>query len=142
MPFDGKRKRTDEFTVYLGPLDYEIVKSYNVDLEEMMDLGWAIFKPFGKFILWSFTALYKVIPNYGWVIVIFSILIKIVLYPLTRKSSRSMKEMQSLQPLMQEINEKYKNDAQKKQQEIMKLYKEHGVNPLGGCIPMSPRIET
>ncbi|MFQ5753361.1 MAG: membrane protein insertase YidC, partial [bacterium] len=115
---------------------YDIVKSYNVGLEKIMDLGWAIFRPFGKFILWSFTRLHKVIPNYGFIIIIFSILIKVVLYPLTRKSYASMKEMQTLQPLMQEINEKYKNDAQKKQQEVMKLYKEHGVNPLGGCIPM------
>lgn len=136
MPFIDQRKKKDHFIVYLGPLDYQRVQGYNVGLENVMDLGYAIFRPFGRFILWSFTLLHKVIPNYGFAIIIFSILIKVLLFPLTRKSYRSMKEMQTLQPLMQEINEKYKNDAQKKQQEIMKLYKEHGVNPLGGCIPM------
>lgn len=137
MPFDQKQERTDDYTIYLGPLDYDIVKSYEVGLEEMMDLGWTVFRPFGKFVLWSFTLLHEVIPNYGFVIIIFSILIKIVLFPLTKKSYQSMKEMQALQPLMQELNEKYKNDPQKKQQETMKLYKEYGINPLGGCIPMA-----
>lgn len=136
MPFESGNDVTSRFTVYLGPIDYDILKSYNVGLERLMDFGMAIFRPFAKFTLWSFTLLHKVIPNYGWVIILFSILIKIVLFPLTRKSYQSMKEMQALQPMMQEINEKYKDDAQKKQQEIMKLYKEYGINPLGGCIPM------
>jgi len=136
MPFDNSNDFTTNYTIFLGPLDYEIIKSFNVNLENIMDLGWTLFRPFGKFVLWSFTLLHSVIPNYGWVIVIFSILVKILLFPLTRKSFQSMKEMQALQPLMQELNEKYKDDPQKKQQEVMKLYKEHGVNPLGGCIPM------
>ena len=136
MPFDQKARRIDDFTVFLGPLDYEIVKSYNVDLEEMVDLGWSVFKPFGKFILWSFKLLHGVIPNYGFVIIVFSILIKLLLYPLTKKSYQSMKEMQALQPVIQELKEKYKDDSQKQQQETMKLYKEYGINPLGGCIPM------
>lgn len=136
MPFYDRAESKDNFILYIGPLDYNIIKSYNISLENMMDFGWAPIRPFSKFVLWSFKGLHKVIPNYGFVIIIFSILIKLVLYPLTRKSYKSMKEMQALQPLMQEINEKYKNDPQKKQQELMKLYKEHGVNPLGGCIPM------
>ncbi len=136
MPFENSNDILDSYQVFLGPLDYDIIKSYNVGLEKMMSFGMAIFRPFAKFILWSFTLLHKVIPNYGWVIIVFSILIKLLLFPLTRKSYQSMKEMQSLQPLMQEMNEKYKDDAQKKQKETMKLYKEYGINPLGGCIPM------
>ncbi len=136
MPFTQKDKRVDEFTLYLGPLDYDIVTSFDVGLEEMMDLGYAIFRPFGKFILWSFTLLHEIIPNYGFVIIVFSILVKILLFPLTRKSYQSMKEMELLKPMMEGLNEKYKDDAQKKQQEVMKLYKEYGINPLGGCIPM------
>jgi YidC/Oxa1 family membrane protein insertase len=136
MPLGSHPGNSDEFTVFLGPLSYHLLKSYNAKLEDMMDLGGSIFRPFGKFILWCFVGLHKVIPNYGFVIIVFSILIKLVLYPLTKKSYQSMKEMQSVQPLMQEINEKYKNDPQKKQQEIMSLYKEHGINPLGGCLPM------
>lgn len=136
MPFGQQARKTDEFTVYMGPLDYDILKSYNAGLEDMMDLGWTLFRPFGKFVLWSFTLLHEVIPNYGVVIIVFSILIKILLYPLTRKSYHSMKQMQALQPMMQEINEKYKKDPQKKQQAVMEMYREYGVNPLGGCIPM------
>jgi YidC/Oxa1 family membrane protein insertase len=136
MPFGNQTRVANSFTVYVGPLSYDLLKVYNADLEDMLDLGGSIFRPFGKFILWCFIRLHEAIPNYGFVIVVFSILIKIVLYPLTKKSFQSMKEMQTLQPLMQEINEKYKNDPQKKQQEIMNLYKEHGVNPLGGCLPM------
>ena len=136
MPFDRRPRRTDDFTVYLGPLDYDIVKSYGVGLEGIMDLGFAIIRPFSKFVLWSFTLLHKVIPNYGFVLVIFSFLVKVVLFPLTRKSSQSMKEMQALQPLMKEMNEKYKDDQQKKTEETMKLYKEYGINPVGGCLPM------
>ncbi|MFQ5863742.1 MAG: membrane protein insertase YidC [bacterium] len=136
MPFYDEPKNVNNFTLYVGPLDYDILKSYQVQLEKMMSFGWAPIRPFAKFVLWSFKEMHKVIPNYGWVIVVFSILIKLVLYPLTRKSYKSMKEMQALQPEMQKLNEKYKNEPQKKQQELMKLYKEHGVNPLGGCIPM------
>lgn len=136
MPFENKAITANTFTIFLGPLSYNLIKSYDAELEDIMDLGGSIFRPFGKFILWCFTNLHEVIPNYGFVIIVFSILIKIALYPLTKKSFQSMKEMQALQPLMQEINEKYKNDPQKKQQEIMNLYKEHGINPLGGCLPL------
>jgi len=103
----------------------------------MMDLGYAIFRPVGKVILWSFQLFHRFIPNYGLVIILFSILVKLVLFPLTRKSYQSMKEMQLLQPKMQEMNEKYKENPQKKQQEVMKMYQEYGINPLGGCIPMA-----
>lgn len=136
MPFEDQRTKTDNYKLYFGPLDYDIVKSYDVGLEQIVDLGPAIFRPFGKFVLWSFRLLHGIIPNYGWVIVVFSILIKVLLWPLTRKSYQSMKEMQSLQPVMQEINEKYKDNPQKKQEATMKLYKEYGINPLGGCVPM------
>ncbi len=136
VPFNQQPERVDEFTVYLGPLDYDTIKSYGVGLEETMDLGFAVVRPFSRFVLWSFTLLHKVVPNYGFVIVIFAFLIKIVLFPLTRKFSQSMKEMQALQPLMQEINEKHKDDQQKRTEATMKLYKEYGFNPVGGCLPM------
>lgn len=137
MPFTNKPKRVDTFTLFMGPLDYRLVSSFNNDLEDMMDLGYAIFRPVGKVILWSFQLFHRFIPNYGLVIILFSILVKLVLFPLTRKSYQSMKEMQLLQPKMQEMNEKYKENPQKKQQEVMKMYQEYGINPLGGCIPMA-----
>jgi len=76
------------------------------------------------------------ISNYGVILVIFSIIVKIALYPLTKTSMDSMRKMQALQPMMAEIREKYKDDPQKMNQQIMRLYKEYGVNPAGGCLPM------
>ena len=135
MPY-LRRQTEDQFTVYVGPLQYSIVKTYNVQLERMMNFGWKVIRPISKLVLWSLTHLYSVIPNYGFVIIIFSILVKLLLYPLTKKSYQSMKEMQKLQPEMKKLREKYKDDQQKLNAEMMKLYREYGVNPVGGCLPM------
>jgi YidC/Oxa1 family membrane protein insertase len=121
--------------VFVGPLDYQLVKGLGEDMIKIMSLG-KIIRPISKFVLWSFINLHRVIPNYGWVLIIFSIFIKIILSPLTNRSSRSMKEMQKLQPQIAEIKEKYKDDTQRINTETMKLYKEHGVNPMGGCLPL------
>ncbi|RMF55564.1 MAG: membrane protein insertase YidC, partial [Calditrichaeota bacterium] len=139
VPFPGYKTQLDTFTVYLGPLDYGILKKYNADLETLvMNRDWyeRIFRPISLLILPAFKFLYGFIPNYGLVIIIFSILIKLILHPLTKKSYQSMSEMQYLQPKMTQLKEQYKNDPQRLNQEMMKLYKEHGVNPLGGCLPM------
>lgn len=127
----------DSFKVYIGPLQYDILKSYNAGLEEMLPLGPAyIIRPLSKLVLWTITKMYTVIPNYGVVIILFSILVKIVLHPLTKKSYQSMKDMQKLQPMLKELREKYPNDPQKMNAEMMQIYREHGVNPFGGCLPM------
>jgi YidC/Oxa1 family membrane protein insertase len=136
MPLDRDGDSTQEFVVYIGPLDYTIVKGLDVGLENIMNFGWKIIQPISILVLWTFTFLHKFIPNYGVVIIVFSILVKIVLHPLTKKSYQSMKEMQEIQPLMTALREKYAKDPQRMNQEMMKLYKEHGVNPLGGCLPM------
>ncbi|KAA3659438.1 MAG: membrane protein insertase YidC [Calditrichaeota bacterium] len=127
---------SDEFLIYMGPLELPILEAYNVNLERMMNLGWKIIRPISKLILVTLKKLYTVIPNYGFVIILFSILVKIVLFPLTRKSFQSMKEMQTIQPEMAALREKYKDNPQKMNTEMMALYKEHGVNPLGGCLPV------
>ncbi len=124
------------FTVYLGPISADILKSYQVDLQKMMNFGWGFVRPIGRIVLWSFVKLHTIIPNYGFVIVIFSILIKILVYPLTHKSYVSMKKMQDLQPVIAELKEKYKDDQPTMQKKQMQLFKEKGVNPLGGCLPM------
>ena len=124
------------FTVYLGPISADILQSYQVDLQKMMNFGWGFIRPIGRAVLWSFVKLHAIIPNYGFVIIIFSILIKILVYPLTHKSYVSMKKMQDLQPVIAELKEKYKNDQPTMQKKQMQLFKEKGVNPLGGCLPM------
>ena len=123
-------------TVYLGPISADILKSYQVDLQKMMNFGWGFIRPIGRAVLWSFVKIHSVIPNYGVVIIIFSILIKILVYPLTHKSYVSMKKMQDLQPIIAEMKEKYNDDQPTMQKKQMQLFKEKGVNPLGGCLPM------
>jgi len=135
MPYTQAQVK-NEFTVYIGPLDYDIVKRYGVGLEQMMNFGWKIIQPISIFILWSLKAMHRFISNYGVVVVLFSILVKVVLYPLTYKSYVSMKKMQELQPLLLELRERHKGDPQRLNRETMKLYKEHGVNPMGGCLPV------
>lgn len=122
--------------LYFGPLDFSNLKSFNIDLENIMNFGASIIRPISKFFLWSFIELHRLIPNYGWGLIIFSILIKIILTPLTNISTRSMKEMQHIQPQIMALREKYASDPQKLNAETMRLYREHGVNPMGGCLPL------
>jgi len=128
------RSIEDVYACYLGPLDMEILKGYGAGLERTIDLGKLRF--FSVFILNAMVFLKRFIPNYGLIIIILSILTKVLFYRLTHKSFKSMKDMQRLQPRLKELQEKYKDDKQKLNTETMKLYKEAGVNPLGGCLPL------
>ena len=122
--------------VYAGPLDYEELGTYGLDLEQGIDLGWPIIRDISRVLLIVFLAAYDYVPNYGWVLILFAVAIKILVYPLTHKSYESMGKMQALQPKIAVLREKYKNDNQRLSQATMKLYKDEGVNPLGGCLPM------
>jgi len=126
----------NKYRLFLGPLDYKVVTDLGADLEKAMNLGWTPLRPVGKLIIWSLKILHKAIPNYGIVLIIFSILLKIILNPLTKKSYQSNRRMQDLQPKIAILKEKYKNDAQKMNKAQMALFKEEGVNPMGGCLPM------
>ena len=136
LPWKGLQNETHTVDVFLGPMDYQLLKSYDAQLERAMSWGWAIFKPLSIGALYVLQFMTKTIHNYGWAIIIFGILIKLILYPLTRHSYQSMKEMQALQPKMNALREKYKGNPQKLNEETMKLYKTHGVNPMGGCLPL------
>ncbi len=134
-PFDLTQNKVDG-VVYLGPIHRDYLRPLGHNLDRAIDLGWAVIRPISKFVLWVFIEMHKVIPNYGWVIIIFSIMVKILVHPLTKKSYESTSKMQQLKPKMDEIRSKYANDQQRMNQEMMKLYKEEGFNPLGGCLPM------
>jgi YidC/Oxa1 family membrane protein insertase len=136
MPLEKGISLKDKFMIYVGPIDYHTLKSYKVGLESIVNLGWKIIRPFSIGILWLFVSLHKVIPNYGVVIILFTILIKIAFHPLTHKSTKATLKMQELQPKLAELKEKYKKDPARLNQETMKLYKQAGVNPLGGCLPL------
>ena len=124
--------------IYIGPKDIDSLKSSNVGLEEAIDLGW--FSMLAKPLLHSLKFFYGYTSNYGLAIIIITIILKIVFYPLTHSSYRSMKEMQKLQPKMTAIREKFKSDKDAMNKAIMELYRDHKVNPLGGCLPMLVQI--
>ena len=120
---------------YFGPTDYKTLKSYDQNLEKIISLGWGVFGWINKFIfipLFGFLSDY--IP-YGIAIIVFTILIKIAMSPITFKSFLSQAKMKVLRPEITELGEKFKKDPMKKQQETMKLYNKAGVNPMAGCIP-------
>jgi len=136
VPLARNNNEPVKMKVYVGPMDYQRLKSYHVGLEKLMNFGWTIIRPFSIAFYYTLLFLNDIFHNYGWAIIIFAILIKIVLYPLTRKSYQSMHAMQELQPKINALREKYKDNSQKLNEETMKLYKKHGVNPMGGCLPM------
>ncbi len=140
MPSGANVTIENKFKVFVGPLDYKLLKNYNANLEDFIDWGWKIIRPFSHAIYWITYQLHKVIPNYGLVIIFVSILIKLVTFPLTRKSLKSMAAMKNLAPKMEELKAKYKSDPQKLNQSIMKLYKEEGVNPFSGCLLLLPQM--
>ncbi|MCI0450370.1 MAG: membrane protein insertase YidC [Chlorobi bacterium] len=127
-----------KFNVYLGPVDYEILKSYNIGMEKTMRFSLDfLVRPIAQYaILPFFLFIHKFISNWGLVIIIFSVVMKIVLTPFTRFQMKSMKKMGELQPKMNALREKYKDDPQRQQQMMMKLYKEEKINPAGGCLPL------
>jgi YidC/Oxa1 family membrane protein insertase len=137
LPAPERQGRVEQSVdLFMGPVNFNVLKSLGRGLEKNVELGHQYFRPLSAAVLWSLLKLHAVIPNYGVVIILISVFTKVLFYRLTHKSFKSMREMQALQPRIQALKEKYKNDRQKLSQETMKLYKEAGVNPLGGCLPM------
>jgi YidC/Oxa1 family membrane protein insertase len=129
-------RSSKSFKLYLGPLEYNRIKALNINLDRSMNLGWKPIRPISLGVLALLKAMYKYIPNYGVVLIIFSILIKILVYPLTKKSHTSTAKMQQVQPQLAALKEKHKNNPQKLNKATMAFYKEQGVNPMGGCLPL------
>ncbi|UCE19054.1 MAG: membrane protein insertase YidC [Gemmatimonadota bacterium] len=136
MPLHSNGPTGHNFEIYIGPQDYSLLRKYGVGLEGCMDMGWALIQPVSRLILAFFVFLHRFIPNYGLIIIIFSIVLKIVFYPLTHKQLEATRKMQQLQPQLAALKEKYKNDPQRLNKETMALYKKGGANPLGGCFPL------
>ena len=120
---------------YLGPLDYSSVENLGVGLEEKI-LGWQWLSSVSWLVYSIMVALYGLIPNYGVVVVLFAVLIKLVTYPLMAKQLRSSKKMQEISPLMNQIKIKYKNNPALQQQKMAALFQENKINPLAGCLPL------
>jgi YidC/Oxa1 family membrane protein insertase len=133
----GSRQQID-FNLFFGPKSMQQVLQAGHELERIIDFGY--FDIFAKPCLWLMNYLYGIIPNYGVAIIILTTLSKVLLWPLGTKSYKSMSQMKKLQPLLQEIREKYKNDRKKMNEEVMRLHRTYGINPLGGCLPMVVQI--
>lgn len=141
MPYAGSDSETIDMSLYAGPNKYNILRKYKLDLERQIPLGWSFF-------LMQWINRFAVLPvfnflgsfgwNYGIVILVLTILLKIVLFPVAYKTYLSSAKMRLLKPEVDELSQKYpkKEDAMKKQQAMMTLYKKAGVNPMSGCIPV------
>lgn len=122
--------------IYLGPLDYWKLKDVHQGLERSVDLGWKVLLPVSQLLLSLLNMGYRLIPNYGIVIILLSALTKIIFYPLTRSGMKSMRAMQEIQPEMERLRKKYADDPNRLNQEVFGLYKKHNINPVGGCLPL------
>ena len=135
VPLELTSNNTLSYSMYFGPTDYELLKDYNLNLENSVPIGWGIFGWLNRFVffpLFSFLTNYF---SYGIAIIIMTIIVKIAISPLTYKSYLSQIKMKILKPELQVINEKFKDDPMKKQQETMNLYTKSGANPMSGCLP-------
>lgn len=124
------------YSLYLGPLIYDNLEPFGNGISNVVEMGPKFLQWISKGFLIFLKFLNSLIPSWGICLILFSIILKIILYPLTHKSFESTSKMQKVNPLIKEIQKKYKSDPQTMNAELKKLYKEHGVNPLGGCLPM------
>jgi len=139
-------KVEDNYRFYLGPKTHETLSIYNTgknsygikdaNLMDVANTGMAILSPIEKFLKWLLIVFYKIVPNYGAAIIILTLFIKIIFFPLTKKGSEATLRMQALSPKIKELQEKYKNNPQKLNTEMANFYKKEGYNPLSGCLPM------
>ncbi|NRS89203.1 YidC/Oxa1 family membrane protein insertase [Flavobacterium sp. 7E] len=120
---------------FYGPTDYKLLKTYDRNLEDIVALGWGIFGWINRHAFIPMYSFLSMFISHGWAIVIFTILVKLVMSPITYKSFLSQAKMKVLRPEIAELGEKFKKDPMKKQQETMKLYNKAGVNPMAGCVP-------
>jgi len=125
---------TRKIRIYLGPQSLQLINAHNPEWSAVMYYG--IFNFMARFLWQILEFLYRLLHNWGWAIIVLSVLIYLALFPLTLKQLRSMKAMQVLQPAIEELRIKYKDNPQKLNREILELYRQHKINPLGGCLPM------
>ncbi len=122
------------YELFIGPKKYDALKQLDARRVDVMQFGWA--GSIGKALLVTLNGIHGVIPNYGVAIMLLTIIIRILFWPLTHKSTESMKRMQEVAPLVNELRAKFKDNPQRQQQAIMQLYKEKKINPLSGCLPI------
>lgn len=138
----GSGEQVHKTRLYAGPKQYDVLKSFGIGLEDTIDFGWFIYgswsivKAVAKPLFSILRFIYEYTHNYGVAIILLTLGIKLLFVPLQYKSYKSMQGMQTIQPKVLALQEKFKDNKEKLNQELMKLYKEHKVNPVGGCLPM------
>ena len=130
----SNESRSIQTDFYVGPKEFKRLQVLGDSQDKVMQFGWFGF--FSKLLLFFMSSIHSFIPNWGWSIVVMTILIKLIFWPLTAKASESQKAMAKIQAPMAELKKKYENNPQKMQQETLKLFKENGVNPFAGCLPI------
>jgi YidC/Oxa1 family membrane protein insertase len=125
-----------EFEGYMGPKVPELLDAAGSELSKSINLGYGWIAPLTSFFAWLLRAIYEIVPNYGVAIIILTVMVRIVTLPIMGKQMKSMERMRALQPRVKELQAKHTDDRQKQSEAMMKLYKEEGVNPMGGCLPM------
>ena len=132
---------TFTYRLYLGPQEYARLVGVGNRLQDVNPMGWRVFRPIlrplAEAMTWALVTMHRAFDmSYGWVLILFGILIRLAMWPLNAKAMRSQLKSMELQPRLKDIQERHKNDPQKLQQEMLRLYKEEGFNPMGGCLPM------
>ena len=138
----SKGQQSHAFRLFAGPKQFDILKDFQIGLEDTIDFGWFIYdswsvvKAVAKPLFYVLRFFYEYTNNYGFAIILLTVCIKLLFVPLQYKSYKSMQGMQKIQPKVLEIQNKFKDDRERLNKELMKLYKDHKVNPVGGCLPM------
>ncbi len=133
-------KLTKNFTFFAGPKEHRLLKGLAPKTEKLLHFGWAWIEGISQLLLAGLVYLKGFCGSYGLSIILLTVLVKLLFWPFTERANASMKKMQKVQPLIQEIRTKYKDDQQKMNAKIMQLYKEQKINPLGGCLPILLQI--
>ncbi|MCR4287485.1 MAG: membrane protein insertase YidC, partial [Deltaproteobacteria bacterium] len=136
LPFDLKAGESAawSYAAFTGPKEYDLLLKYKAGFEEVIEFGWFSFMAKPMLVVLNFFERY--LKNYGLAIIVLTVIIKVIFYPLTNYGMKSMKEMQKVQPQLAAIKERYKDDKEKLNKELMELYKKYKINPVSGCLPM------
>jgi YidC/Oxa1 family membrane protein insertase len=140
LPLADEGTTRQGFTVYCGPIDYARLKELDARVQrqvtQVVDFGGKWIAPISKGTQWFLTTVHSVVPNYGIVILLLALFVRVIFHPLTVKSLHSQRKLQMLKPELDRVNAEYKDNAELRTKKIMELHKTHGVNPIGGCLPL------
>jgi YidC/Oxa1 family membrane protein insertase len=140
LPLADEGATLHRFTVYAGPIEYGTLRTLDARLKcnvtRIVDFGGKYIAPISKATQWFLVNVHSVVPNYGLVILLLAIFVRVVFHPLTVKAMQSQRRLQQLKPELDRVNEEYKDNPEVRTKKIMELHKQHGVNPLGGCLPL------